>query len=171
MIKDGGHSLFFAIHEVTVRAFLILDGGFGQSEIAKHCSGQYFRLKLNCVTVFYRRRSRSLSSRRRKSRSPTPRRHKSRSPTPRRRKSRSPMPRRSKKQRKRSTSLSPSSSSPSTSAGSKEMKDASEKLRKEEEKKRYNYCLTILIHFLVSYLYFCMCGACSHFIFFHPYLV
>lgn len=95
-----------------------------------HCSGQYFLLKLNYFIVFYRRQRRSLSSRT----------HKSRSSTPRRRKSRSPTPKRTKRQRKRSTSSSPLSASPSIRTGTKEMKDASEKLKtEEEEKKRYNY--------------------------------
>lgn len=76
--------------------------------------------------LLYRRRSRSISPRRRKSRSPTPRRHKSRTPTP----------RRHKRQRSRSTSLSPINKSPSI--GSLERKNASEKLKiDEEEKKRY----------------------------------
>lgn len=81
---------------------------------------------LNYFLVFYRRQKHSLSSR-----------HKSRSPTPRRHKSRSPTPKRNERQRKRSTSSSPLSASPLT--GTKEMKDATVKLKTEEEdKKRYN---------------------------------
>ena len=75
---------------------------------------------------------------RRRSRSGTPRRRRSRSPTLRRRKSRSPTPRRHKRQRSRSTSLSPPPKSRSPSVVSTERKNAIEKLRKEEEeKKRY----------------------------------
>lgn len=90
--------------------------------------------------LLYRRRSRSISPRRRKIRSPTLRRRKSRSPTP----------RRHKRQRSRSTSLSSISKSPST--GSLEQKNASEKLRKEEEeKKRYNNYRASLLH--ISHLF------------------
>ena len=93
--------------------------------------------------LLYRRRSRSISPHRRKIRSPTLRRRKSRSPTP----------RRHKRQRSRSTSLSSISKSPST--GSLEQKNASEKLRKEEEeKKRYNnYRATLFSPFLLHFLW------------------
>lgn len=85
-------------------------------------------LLLNGFYVLYRRRSCSIS----------PQRRKGRSPTPRRRKSRSPIRRRHKRQRSRSSSLSPARKSSSASLGSVEQKNASEKLRKEEEdKKRY----------------------------------
>ncbi|CAL8108336.1 unnamed protein product [Prunus armeniaca] len=83
-----------------------------------------------------RRRSRSPTPRRRKSRSPTPRRRKSRSPTPRRRKSRSPVLKRYKRQRSRSSSLSPIRKSSTSSLGLLEQKNASEKLRKEEEEEK-----------------------------------
>ncbi|KAK0590201.1 hypothetical protein LWI29_023898 [Acer saccharum] len=90
----------------------------------------------------YSRRSRRDRSRspfshsRRKSRSISPRRRKARSPTPRRHKSRSPTPRRHKRQRSGSLSLSPTHKSLSPSLGSVEQKNASEKLRKEEEDKK-----------------------------------
>nr|DAD24587.1 TPA_asm: hypothetical protein HUJ06_026052 [Nelumbo nucifera] len=70
---------------------------------------------------------------RRKSHSISPRRRKSRSPTTRRRKSRSPTPRRHKRQRSRSTTVSPINRSRSPSLGSTERKNAIEKLKKEEE--------------------------------------
>ncbi|CAB4267772.1 unnamed protein product [Prunus armeniaca] len=82
------------------------------------------------------RKSRSISPKRRKSRSPTPRRRKSRSPTPRRRKSRSPVLKRYKRQRSRSSSLSPIRKSSTSSLGLLEQKNASEKLRKEEEEEK-----------------------------------
>ncbi|KAI9178534.1 hypothetical protein LWI28_027612 [Acer negundo] len=90
----------------------------------------------------YSRRSRRDRSRspfshsRRKSRSISPRRGKGHSPTPRRRKSRSPTPRRHKRQRSGSISLSPTHKLLSPSLGSVEQKNASEKLRKEEEEKK-----------------------------------
>lgn len=75
---------------------------------------------------------------RRKSRSVSPRRRRSRSATPRRRRSRSRSPRHHKRQRSQSSSLSPVHKSSSPSLGSIERKNASEKLKKEEEeKKRY----------------------------------
>lgn len=145
MIKDAAPSLFFAICEVTVHAFRIDVGletrGYGC------CTSRYFLLKLNYFIVFYRRQRRSLSSR-----------HRSRSPTPRRRKSRSPTPKRNKRQRKRSTSSSPLSASPRTDT--KEMKDATEKLKtEEEEKKRYNYYNYDLLPFMFTSLHdFKDCG-------------
>ncbi|KAM7250885.1 hypothetical protein ACFE04_022768 [Oxalis oulophora] len=73
-----------------------------------------------------RRKSRSISPRRRKSRSP-PRRHRSRSLTP----------KRNKRQRSKSSSLSPTRKTSSTSIGLTERKNAGEKLKIEvEEKKR-----------------------------------
>ncbi|KAG5525886.1 hypothetical protein RHGRI_032248 [Rhododendron griersonianum] len=75
----------------------------------------------------------------RRSRSISPRRRRSPSPTPRRRKTRSPTPRRYRRHRSISTSLSPITKSCSPSTGSKEHKNAGEKVRKEdeeEEKKR-----------------------------------
>ena len=84
----------------------------------------------------------SMLSYRRKSRSISPRHHKSRSPTPRRRKSRSPTPKRYKRYRSRSSSLSPTRKSSSPSLGSIEHKTVIEKQKKEEEKKRYNSCLS-----------------------------
>ena len=75
---------------------------------------------------------------RRKSCSISPRHHKSRSPTARHLKSRSPTPKRYKRQRSRSSSLSPTHKSSSPSLGSIVHKNASEKLKKEEEeRKRY----------------------------------
>ncbi|CAB4298222.1 unnamed protein product [Prunus armeniaca] len=85
---------------------------------------------------YSRRKSRSISPKRRRSRSPTPRRRKSRSPTPRRRKSRSPVLKRYKRQRSRSSSLSPIRKSSTSSLGLLEQKNASEKLRKEEEEEK-----------------------------------
>ncbi|GKV23828.1 hypothetical protein SLEP1_g33518 [Rubroshorea leprosula] len=79
----------------------------------------------------------SYSYSRRKSRSLTPRRRRSRSPATRRHKSRSLTPRRYKKQRSRSSSLTPTHKSSSPSLGLIEQKNATEKLKKEEEKKRY----------------------------------
>ncbi|KAK4405047.1 hypothetical protein Sango_0511200 [Sesamum angolense] len=73
-----------------------------------------------------RRRSRSLSSRHHRSRSPILRHHRSRSPTP----------KRNKRQRKRSTSSSPSSASPYVRADTKETKDASNNLRKRREERK-----------------------------------
>ncbi|KAL3350128.1 hypothetical protein AABB24_022905 [Solanum stoloniferum] len=73
---------------------------------------------------FMRKRSRSLSPRRRKSRSPATRRHKSRSP------------RNHRRQRSRSTSLSPIGKSPGSSIGSKEQKGISEKNKLDEEEKK-----------------------------------
>lgn len=98
-------------------------------------SGQYFLLKLNYFTAFYRRQRRSLSSRRQKSRSPTPRHRKSRSPTP----------KQNKRQKKQSTTSSPLRASPNVRTGTKEMKDASEKLKTdEEEKKRYKKVIWVI---------------------------
>ncbi|KAG8368769.1 hypothetical protein BUALT_Bualt15G0081000 [Buddleja alternifolia] len=85
-----------------------------------------YEVTVHAFSIDGGRRSPSLSSRR----------YKSRSPTPKRRKSRSPTPKRNKRQRKRSTSSSPLSASPSVTAGTKETKDASEKLIKEEEEKK-----------------------------------
>lgn len=104
---------------------------------------------LVCCSIYlmflYRRKSRSISPRHRRSRSP-PRRHKSRSPTP----------RNYKRQRSKSSSLSPIHKSSSSSLGSIERKNASEKLRiEEEEKKRYINYITYasgLVMFLVSFL-------------------
>lgn len=97
------------------------------------------------LMFLYRRKSRSISPRHRRSRSP-PRRHKSRSPTP----------RNYKRQRSKSSSLSPIHKSSSSSLGSIERKNASEKLRiEEEEKKRYINYITYasgLVMFLVSFL-------------------
>ena len=90
----------------------------------------FFFFLLCCSTnlmFLYRRKSRSVSPRHRRSRSPS-RRHKSRSPSP----------RHYKRQRSKSSSLSPIRKSPSSSLGSIDRKNASEKLRiEEEEKKRY----------------------------------
>lgn len=84
---------------------------------------------LKYLLLLYRRKSRSISPRRRKSRSPSPRHRKSRSPTP----------RRYKRQKSSATSLSPMHKSSSPSLGSVDHKNASEKVRKEEEeKKRYS---------------------------------
>lgn len=88
--------------------------------------------KLSCcsinVILLHRRKSRSVSPRRRRSRSPTLRRRRSHSRTP----------RHYKRQRSRSSSLSPVLKSSSPSLGSIERKNATENLRKEEEeKKRY----------------------------------
>lgn len=102
-------------------------------------------LKLNYFIVFYRRRSPSLSSRRQKNQPHTSRRHSSRSPTP----------KRNKRQSKRSTSSSPLSVSPYVSAGTKETKDASDKLSKEEEeKKRYNYHLHNLSFYVFLFIWY-----------------
>lgn len=85
-------------------------------------------LLLKWYVLLYRKRSRSLSSRRHKSRSLTPRRHRSRSPTS----------RRHRRQRSKSTSLSPIGKPLISTTASRERKDDSEMLRKEEEdKKRY----------------------------------
>ncbi|KAG5529013.1 hypothetical protein RHGRI_029621 [Rhododendron griersonianum] len=73
---------------------------------------------------------------RRRSRSGSPRRRRSRSPASRRRRSRSPTPKRYKRQRSRSTSLSPLPKSRSPSVVSNGKKNAVEKLRKEEEEKK-----------------------------------
>lgn len=93
----------------------------------------------NSVLLLYRRKSRSISPLRRKSRSPTPRRRRSRSATP----------RRYKRQRSTSASLSPIKRSPSN--GSLELKNVTEKSKKdEEEKKRYtphSHCHTLLLSF------------------------
>ncbi|KVI10999.1 hypothetical protein Ccrd_010595 [Cynara cardunculus var. scolymus] len=72
----------------------------------------------------------------RRSRSISPRRHRrrSRSPTPRRRRSRSSTPRRHKRQKSRSSSLSPIAKSPGI--GSIECKIVGENLKKEEEDER-----------------------------------
>lgn len=146
MIKDGAHSLFLAIYEVTVHAFIIigLDAGMGWyatlwslHAVCGSCS--------DSLLLLYRRKSRSISPRRRKSRSPTPRRRRSRSATP----------RRYKRQRSISTSLSPIKRSPST--GSLELKNVTEKSKKDEEEKRryikHSHCHTLLLwsfHFLHS---------------------
>ncbi|WOL01126.1 hypothetical protein Cni_G09840 [Canna indica] len=83
-----------------------------------------------------RDRSRSPYSHRRKSRSPSPRRRKSHSRSPRKWTSRSPSLRRHKRQRSRSMSISPTNKSESPSLDSIERKNALEKKRQEEEKKR-----------------------------------
>lgn len=91
------------------------------------CDAKSFAVAQLYIYFFnYRKKSRSISPRRRKGRSPSPRRHKSRSPTP----------RRYKRQRSRSSSLSAAHKSSSPSLGSLERKNASEKLRKEEEEKK-----------------------------------
>ena len=95
-------------------------------------------LLLNCFYSLYRRKSRSISPRRNRSRSRTPRHHRSRSPT-----SRS-----YKKQRRRSSSSSLHRRSSSSSLGSIEQKSTSEKLKKEEERKRYINWLTNFMFFL-----------------------
>ncbi|KAF3435185.1 hypothetical protein FNV43_RR22272 [Rhamnella rubrinervis] len=78
----------------------------------------------------------SYSQSRRKSRSVSPRRRRSRSPTVRRRRSHSRTLRHHKRQRSRSSSLSPIRKSSSPSLGSIERKNAIENLRKEEEEKK-----------------------------------
>lgn len=106
--------------------------GLCECEFCSHWSSLLLLLKWH--VFLYRKRSRSLSSRRHKSRSLTPRRHRSRSPTS----------RRHRRQRSKSTSLSPIGKSLISSTGSRERKDDSEMLRKqEEEKKRYIYSFKI----------------------------
>lgn len=107
----------------------------------------------NCLKFFNRR----------KSPSPSPRWRKSRSPTPRRRKSRSPSPRRYKRQRSRSTTTSPICKSRSPSVVSVERKNATEKLRKEEEdKKRYTVFSSSDKWFILKASW---CGYHFHFLF------
>ncbi|MBA0655339.1 hypothetical protein Goklo_007834 [Gossypium klotzschianum] len=110
------------------------------------------------VVLLYRRKSRSISPRRRKSRSPITRRHKSRSPTP----------KRYKRLRSRSSSLSPVHKSSSPSLGSIERKNASEKLKKEEEeRKRY------IKYYLLFADYFCFSfhGSFRYLDFYQVYLI
>lgn len=101
----------------------------------------------NVVTLLHRRKSRSASPRRRRSRSPAIRRRRSRSPTP----------RRHKRQRSKSSSLSPLPKSRSPSLTSTEHKNALEKLKKEEEeRKRYIHrylCLQLHALFVVFTFY------------------
>ncbi|KHG21072.1 hypothetical protein F383_11050 [Gossypium arboreum] len=78
----------------------------------------------------------SYSHSRRKSRSISPRCNKSRSPSARRHKSRSPTPKHYKRQRSRSSSLSPTHKSSSPNLGSIDCKNACEKLKKEEEERK-----------------------------------
>ncbi|KVI01766.1 hypothetical protein Ccrd_019947 [Cynara cardunculus var. scolymus] len=74
----------------------------------------------------------------RRSRSISPRRHrKSRSPTPRRRKSRSPTPRRHRRQKSRSTSLSPIANSPSIESIERKVVSEKTKIEEEQQKKRF----------------------------------
>ncbi|KAK2969586.1 hypothetical protein RJ640_023698, partial [Escallonia rubra] len=80
----------------------------------------------------------NVSLHRRRSRSGTPRRHRSRTPTLRRGRSPSPTAKRHKRQRSRSSSLSPLPKSRSPSLTSTERKNALQKLRKEEEVKKRN---------------------------------
>ena len=131
--------------------FTVLNGGLTWYLffICRIASNFFSIFVLICFSInfmfLYRRKSRSISPRHRRSRSP-PRRHKSRSPTP----------RNYKRQRSRSSSLSPIRKSSSSSLGSIERKNASEKLRiEEEEKKRYINHITYvfcLVMFLVSFL-------------------
>lgn len=101
--------------------------GLGDTSVSSFDAQCFFCCSM-IATLLYRRKSRSISPRRRKGRSPSSRRCKSRSLTP----------RHYKRQRSRSSSLSPTHKSSSPSLGSLEQKNASEKLRKEEEeKKRY----------------------------------
>ncbi|KAK3022496.1 hypothetical protein RJ639_046711 [Escallonia herrerae] len=80
----------------------------------------------------------NVSLHRRRSRSGTPRRYRSRTPTLRRGRSPSPTAKRHKRQRSRSSSLSPLPKSRSPSLTSTERKNALQKLRKEEEVKKRN---------------------------------
>lgn len=103
----------------------------------------------NVVTLLHRRKSRSAT--------PPPRRRRSRSPAIRRRRSRSPTPRRHKRQRSKSSSLSPLPKSRSPSLTSTEHKNALEKLKKEEEeRKRYTHrylCFQLHALFVVFTFY------------------
>lgn len=118
--------LFLAISEVTVHVFVfsVLDGG-------KHL----YSLKIAFLLLRFIAYD-HVSSYRRKSRSISPRGHRSPSTTPRRRRSRTPSAKRYRRHRSRSSSLSPTRKSSSPSLGSVEHKSATEKLKKEEEKKR-----------------------------------
>ncbi|KAI8532157.1 hypothetical protein RHMOL_Rhmol11G0191800 [Rhododendron molle] len=132
VIQVGELSLMF---EATVNAYVLTVLDHGQHGAVKLDSQS-----LSCCSITYiclhRRRSCSISPRRRRSPSPTPRRRKTRSPTP----------RRYRRHRSISTSLSPITKSCSPSTGSKEHKNAGEKVRKEdeEEKKRHDILLQLL---------------------------
>lgn len=103
-----------------------------------------FLYLLTISMLLYRRKSRSITPRRRKSRSPSPRRR--RSPS-------SPIPRRYRRQRSKSSSLSPIPKSTSPSFESPEH-NTNEKLRKdEEEKKRYTQNFRSLLELLFLFYF------------------
>uniref|UniRef100_K3ZP94 Uncharacterized protein n=1 Tax=Setaria italica TaxID=4555 RepID=K3ZP94_SETIT len=84
--------------------------------------------------------------RRRRSPSPSPRRRKSRSPSPRRRKSQSPSQKHYRRKRSPSVTSSPITASQSSHLGLAENKNATDKQRLEEEKKRWE--VSALLHSL-----------------------
>uniref|UniRef100_A0A0A8XNJ8 Uncharacterized protein n=1 Tax=Arundo donax TaxID=35708 RepID=A0A0A8XNJ8_ARUDO len=89
---------------------------------------------------------------RRKSPSPSPRRRKSRSPSPiRRRKSRSPSQKRYRRKRSRSVTSSPITKSQSPRLGPAENKNAIDKQRLEEEKKRWEVSALLYSVIMASY--------------------
>lgn len=108
-----------------------------------------------------RRKSPSPSPRRHKSRSISPRRRKSRSVSPRRRKSRSPAQRRYRRKRSRSITSSPISKAQSPHLGAAENKNAIDKQRLEEEKKRWGVS-TLLHRVYITFYDHTSCHTLSH---------
>ncbi|KAA3460913.1 Ribosomal protein S7 [Gossypium australe] len=97
---------------------------------------EYLKLMVYCSTSSMKLSTSQWAPDIRKSHSISPRRRKSRSPITRHHKSRSPTPKHYKRQRSRSSSLSPVHKSSSPSLGSIERKNACEKLKKEEEDRK-----------------------------------
>ncbi|KAL8155915.1 hypothetical protein AgCh_001101 [Apium graveolens] len=118
---------FFYTHELQ-------ENGDINVQQVRSCDNLADILTKSLPTSTFEKLRNKMGMRRRKSRSISPRRRKSRSSTPRRRRSRSATPRRYKRQRSTSISLSPIKRSPST--GSLELKNVTEKSKKDEEEKK-----------------------------------